>query len=99
VAAAFLPRIGAVFAAKGVEMRCCPRALALLGAVAGPSLVAATEQTGRGIPGAGHQHQGGRLLDEAIAHINRYGSHHTDAILTTTTRMRSASCARWTRPA
>ena len=21
-------------------------------------------------------------LDEAIAHINRYGSHHTDAILT-----------------
>jgi glutamate-5-semialdehyde dehydrogenase len=22
-------------------------------------------------------------LDEAIAHINRYGSHHTDAILTT----------------
>jgi glutamate-5-semialdehyde dehydrogenase len=38
-------------------------------------------------------------LDEAIAHINRYGSHHTDAILTTTTRTPCASCARWTRPA
>jgi glutamate-5-semialdehyde dehydrogenase len=38
-------------------------------------------------------------LDEAIAHINRYGSHHTDAILTTTTRTRCASCARSIRPA
>ena len=30
VATAFLPRIAAVYAAKGVEMRCCPEALAIL---------------------------------------------------------------------
>ena len=34
-AAAFLPKIGAIFAAKGVEMRGCPRTLALLGPIAG----------------------------------------------------------------
>ena len=33
VAAAFLPRIGQVFADKGVEMRCCPEARALLAGV------------------------------------------------------------------
>jgi glutamate-5-semialdehyde dehydrogenase len=38
-------------------------------------------------------------LDEAIAHINRYGSHHTDAILTDNHPTRCASCARSTRPA
>ncbi|MCV4872519.1 gamma-glutamyl-phosphate reductase, partial [Escherichia coli] len=31
----FLPRIGAIFAAKGVEMRCDPRAKALLADVPG----------------------------------------------------------------
>ena len=30
MAAEFLPKIGAVYAAKGVEMRCCPEAKALL---------------------------------------------------------------------
>ena len=42
-AAAFLPRIGAVFAAKGVEMRCGPRAKAILSDVPGANLVDATE--------------------------------------------------------
>lgn len=84
VAAAFLPRIGAVFAAKGVEMRCCPEAKALLAGVPGALLKDATEQdwfeeylapiiSVKVVAG----------LDEAIAHINRYSSHHTEAILTT----------------
>ncbi len=92
VAPAFLPRIAAVFAAKGVEMRCDPEALALVKNAVRPEpvegqlppvIVAATEQDWfeeflapiisiRIVAG----------LDEAIAHINHYGSHHTDAIIT-----------------
>jgi len=84
VAAAFLPRIGAVFAAKGVEMRCGPRALALLAGLPGATLVAATEADWA------EEYLAPvisiKLVDsltQAIDHINRYGSHHTDAILTT----------------
>ena len=84
VAADFLPRIGAVYAAKGVEMRCDAEALALLAAVPGAKLVPATAQDW------GEEYLAPIIsvkvvagVDEAIAHINRYGSHHTDAILTT----------------
>jgi glutamate-5-semialdehyde dehydrogenase len=80
-AAAFLPRIGDVFAAKGVEMRGCPRALALL--AGRPKLVAASEADWS------EEYLAPIIsikvvdsLDEAMAHIGRYGSHHTDAILT-----------------
>src|SRR5450830_1538874 len=44
VAAEFLPAIGAVYAAKGVEMRGCPESLAILRAVPGAQLAEATEQ-------------------------------------------------------
>ena len=44
VSAEFLPKIGAVYAAKGVEMRGCPESLAILQSVAGAQLVPATEQ-------------------------------------------------------
>jgi glutamate-5-semialdehyde dehydrogenase len=84
VAAEFLPRIGAIYAAKGVEMRCCPEARAVLSAVAGAQLQDATEQDWSEeylAPVISVKVVGG--LDEAIAHINRYSSHHTDAILTT----------------
>lgn len=83
VAAEFLPKIGAIYAAKGVEMRCCPRAKALLSGVVGAKLLDATEQdwfeeylapiiSVKVVAG----------VDEAIAHINHYSSHHTDAIMT-----------------
>ena len=83
VAAQFLPQIGAVFAAKGVEMRCDAAAKAILQSVSAAKLADATEQdwyeeylapviSVKVVEG----------LDEAIAHINQYGSHHTDAILT-----------------
>jgi glutamate-5-semialdehyde dehydrogenase len=83
VAAGFLPQIGAVYAAKGVEMRCCPEARALLAGLTGAVLKEATEADW------GEEYLAPVIsiklvdgLDEAIAHINRYSSHHTDAILT-----------------
>lgn len=96
VAAQFLPEIGAIFAAKGVEMRCDAEAKSLLVQSFDPStgsgqaklspnglLKDATEQDWyeeylapiisiKVVQG----------LDEAIAHINQYSSHHTDAIVT-----------------
>lgn len=83
VAARFLPLIGAIYAAKGVEMRCDEEARAILGGIAGANVKAAVEQDWyeeylapviaiKVVEGVG----------EAIGHINRYGSHHTDAILT-----------------
>ena len=83
VAAAFLPRIGAVYAAKGVEMRCCPEAKALLASVPGAQLTDATEQDWFEeylAPIISIKVVAG--LDEAIAHINHYSSHHTESILT-----------------
>ncbi|MFT4267341.1 MAG: glutamate-5-semialdehyde dehydrogenase [Xenophilus sp.] len=81
VAARFLPRIGAVFAAKGVEMRCDDEAAALLAGQ--PKVVPATEQDWSEeylAPVISIKVVAG--LDGAIDHINRYSSHHTDAILT-----------------
>jgi glutamate-5-semialdehyde dehydrogenase len=83
VAKEFLPRIGTVFAAKGVEMRCDPEARAILADVAGAELKDATEQDWSEeylAPIISIKVVEG--VDEAIAHINRYSSHHTDAILT-----------------
>ncbi len=84
VAQEFLPRIGAIFAAKGVEVRGCPETLAILHGVPGLQQVPATEAdwseeylapiiSVKVVEG----------VDAAIAHINRYSSGHTEAILTT----------------
>ena len=87
-AEAFLPRIGTVFASKGVQMRCDAAALAILSAAlpadSNADLVLATEADWS------EEYLAPIIsikfvasLDEAIGHINRYSSHHTDAILTT----------------
>ncbi|MDH1903663.1 glutamate-5-semialdehyde dehydrogenase [Comamonas aquatica] len=83
VAHEFLPKIGAIFAAKGVEMRGCPEALAILRQVAGAQLAEATEADWSEeylAPIISVKVVDG--LDAAIAHINRYSSGHTEAILT-----------------
>ncbi|ROZ64880.1 glutamate-5-semialdehyde dehydrogenase [Ramlibacter sp. WS9] len=83
VAKEFLPKIGAVFAAKGVEMRCDEESRAILATVNGANLKAATEQDWYEeylAPIISIKVVDG--LDAAIAHINRYSSHHTDAIIT-----------------
>ncbi|MBX3414760.1 MAG: glutamate-5-semialdehyde dehydrogenase [Pirellulales bacterium] len=78
VAAEFLPRIGAALAARGVEIRGDERVCELV-----PGAVEATEEDW------GAEYLAPIIsanvvasLDEAIERINRYGSHHTDAIIT-----------------
>ena len=83
VAAEFLPAIGAVFAAKGIEMRGDARALEILRGVAGARLAAATEADWSAeYLDAIISVKVVASLDEAMAHIDRHGSHHTDAIVT-----------------
>lgn len=79
-AAAFIPRLVARFAACGVEIRGCPRTREL----AGDAIVPATEDDWhaeylalicavRVVDG----------LEQAVDHIETYGSNHTEAILAT----------------
>jgi glutamate-5-semialdehyde dehydrogenase len=82
VAPTLLPAIASALAAKGVELRGCPRTLQIL-AGAGIPAVAATEDDWRAeylAPILAIAVVDG--LDAAIAHINTYGSKHTDAIVT-----------------
>ena len=82
VADAFLPRIGAVFAQKGVEMRCDARSKAVLEA-SGLAVVDAdesdwdTEYNAPIISIAVVE-----SLDAALDFIAAHSSHHTDAIIT-----------------
>ena len=90
VAAEFLPKIAAIYAAKGVEMRCDSAAAQVVTAQAAINSVVnnfikpATEQDWFEeylAPVISIKVVSG--MDEAIAHINHYSSHHTDAIVTT----------------
>ena len=78
VAATFLPQMAAALAAKNTEIRACAQSLPLM-----PGAKAATEQDFR------TEHLGLILnvkvvagLTEAVAHVEDYGSHHSDAIIT-----------------
>ncbi|MGB3597761.1 MULTISPECIES: glutamate-5-semialdehyde dehydrogenase [Pseudomonas] len=77
VAAEFLPRVAAIYAAKGVELRGCPLSCELL-----PQAVAATEEDWS------TEYLAPILsvkvvadMDAAIEHINTYSSQHTDAMV------------------
>lgn len=79
VADEFLPRIAELYAEKHVELRGCRNVQKILGAVVKP----ASEEDW-------YEEYLGPILaikvvsgiEEAIQHINKYGSHHTDAIIT-----------------
>ena len=78
VAAAQLPAIAAMLTGKGVEIRGCAETQALV-----PNAVAATEEdyyTEYLAPIISVKVVAG--IDEAIAHINHYSSHHSEAIVT-----------------
>lgn len=84
VAGEFLPKIAAVYAAKGVEMRVSEGVDGLIAHTPNAHITAAVEAdwgTEYLAPIISIKIVAG--LDEAIAHINHYGSHHTDAIVTT----------------
>ena len=83
IAPQVLPRIGKVYAEKGVEMRCCPESRDILRKAHVKGVKDATEEDFYAeylgpivsittLPG----------IEEAIAHIAKYGSQHTDAIVT-----------------
>ncbi|HET6719807.1 MAG TPA: glutamate-5-semialdehyde dehydrogenase [Rhodocyclaceae bacterium] len=77
-AAELLPPVAAMLAGKGVEIRGCAETMALV-----PQAVAASEDdyyTEFLAPIISVKVVSG--LDAAIAHINQYSSHHTDAIVT-----------------
>ena len=77
IAEEVLPRLAQLYGDKGVELRGCPRTCTLI------SAKPATEEDWY------EEYLGPVLairilsgIDEAIDHINKYGSHHTDAIVT-----------------
>jgi glutamate-5-semialdehyde dehydrogenase len=83
VAATILPEIGRIYEKKGVEMRACEASLAILESAKLKGAVPATEDdfyTEYLAPAVSIRVVEG--LDEAIDHIARYGSQHTDAIVT-----------------
>ncbi len=83
VAADFLPRIAAVFVAKNIQMRCCEESYTLTRTVVNADIIYAQEQDY-------YTEYLDKIinikivesLDEAMARIEKYGSHHTDAIIT-----------------
>jgi glutamate-5-semialdehyde dehydrogenase len=80
IAPVFLPQMIAQFRAAGVEVRGCPRTLDFAG---GQQIVPATEQDWK-------KEYSDLIIsikvvdgvNEAIEHINRYGSRHTESIVT-----------------
>ncbi|WP_213956086.1 glutamate-5-semialdehyde dehydrogenase [Variovorax sp. dw_954] len=82
VAPKFLPLISGVFAAKGVEMRCDPAAGAIVRGAGLAAVDAVESDWSEEYLAAVISIKVVKDVDEAIAHINRYSSHHTDAIVT-----------------
>ncbi|KAL2157399.1 hypothetical protein VTH06DRAFT_6218, partial [Thermothelomyces fergusii] len=81
--ASHLPAVAAALAARGVELRCDAPSRAALAGVPGLSVADAAEQDySTEFLSLTLAVKTVASLDEAVAHINTHGSHHTDCILT-----------------
>ena len=83
IAAQVLPALGRIYQEKGVELRCCPESRTILEASGVTGVIDAVDDDWRTeylapilsistLPG----------IEDAISHINTFGSKHTDAIVT-----------------
>ena len=78
VASAFLPEVARALREKGIALRGDERTRALIGCDPATEEDWATEYLDAIL-----SIRVVDSLEEAVAHINRYGSHHTDCIITT----------------
>ncbi|MBI4179981.1 glutamate-5-semialdehyde dehydrogenase [bacterium] len=86
VAPKFLPPMARALDAAGVEIRACPRSLRLLRQAGVACRPAAPSDFGREFSDLILAVKTVGSLDEAIDHINAFGSRHSDAILTSDRR-------------
>jgi glutamate-5-semialdehyde dehydrogenase len=77
-----LPAVGRALAGHGVELRCDPTALAILSRAGVPCVAAAEADFGKEFLDTILAVRVVPDLDGALAHIARYGSLHTEAIVT-----------------
>ena len=83
MAPAYLPRLGKRWAQAGVEMRCDRRALSVIGPVEGLRTTTASEDDwGTEFLSLTAAVKVVDSLDEALEHIETYGSGHSEAIVT-----------------
>ncbi|GBD10993.1 Gamma-glutamyl phosphate reductase [bacterium HR23] len=83
IAGRFLPEMARLLARDGVELRCDTRALSIIGPREGARVVPATpDDWGKEFLALILAVKVVDSLEEALAHIERYGSGHTEAIIT-----------------
>ena len=83
IASAYLPLIAKEWAKAGVEMHCDERAMAILKLIPSLNLVPATEEDwGKEYLSLKAAIKVVNSLDEALEHIEKYGSGHSEAIVT-----------------
>lgn len=83
IAGRFLPQMARMLARDGVELRCDTRAMSILGPMEEGKVVPASEEDwGKEFLALVLAVKVVDSLDSALAHIERYGSGHTEAIIT-----------------
>lgn len=78
----FFPEMATLLVEKGVEIRACETVLALLKAHNIPAIIADENDWHEEYLAPILAVKAVKNMEEAITHINHYGSHHTDVILT-----------------